>query len=269
MSEEATSWYDTGFDGVNKEEQRIQSMSGPRRLWLPPGSGRDLVVIDDDPFCIHEHNARVNGRWDNEHTCMKNIEDPCESCTRLGERSRYYIGYLSCIDCSKYVSKKGNTYQYEAKLVGAKLGVLKKWRRKKEERGSLAMMKTKVFREDNKKPSTGDDWEFVEPVKDDAALFKLANYKGKSLAELWDKADENEQSMQLLSKVFQLETGDDGKLIRRVVPFNYMEILKPRGNDFLRELLGGASKEELTGDTDADKDDSGSGGNGAEEDVPF
>jgi hypothetical protein len=268
---ETPSWYNQGYDGINKEEQRLQSLSGPQRLWLPPGTGRDLVLVDDEAFCIYEHNAKINGNWQNEHTCMKGVEDPCESCVRLGERSRYYIGYLTVVDCTLYVSKKGNKYQYELKLCGAKLGMLKKWRRKKDERGSLVMMKTKVHREDDNKPSTGDEWEYVKPVEDHDALFSVANYKGKKLSELWDKAEENEQSMDLLKQIFQLDFDDEGRLLRRVVPFNYMEILKPRGNDFIRQLLGGVTREEATGqseDGDNGKKDV-SAGSGGEDDVPF
>jgi hypothetical protein len=248
------SWYNSGYDGINKEEQRLQSLSGPNRLWMPPGTGKDLVVVDDEAFCIHEHNAKLNGHWRNQHTCNKGLEDACESCSRLGDKSKAYVGYLTMVDCSLYTDKKGNKYQYEVKLVGAKIGILKKWRRKKEERGSLVLTKVKTHREDDKKSSIGDEWEFGETVKDEAKIFELANYKGKKLSELWDKADANEQTKKLLGLTFQIDTGPDGKLVRRVVPFNYMEVLKPRGNEFVRDLLGGVTKEEALGSDDKKSD---------------
>jgi len=259
MSEAAASWYNTGYDGVNTEEQRLQSLSGPRRLWMPAGATKSLVLVDDEAFCIHEHNAKLNDRWDNNHTCMKNIEDPCESCTRLGDKSRFYIGYLTSIDCSAFVDKKGNKYQYEVKLVGGKLGSLKKWRRKKEDRGSLVGTMWKVTRETDKAPSIGDEWEFHKTVEDEAALFSLANYKGKKLSELWAKAEENEASMTFLAQTFQLEfdpESDGKKLVRRVPPFNYMEVFKPRGNAFYNDSGGSGGS-------------GGSSGSGSEDDVPF
>lgn len=259
-------WYNTGYDGINKEEQRIQSMSGPNRLWIPAGSGRDLVLVDDDAFCIYEHNAKINGSWRNHHTCNQGFEPSCESCVRLGDKSKAYTGYLTCCDCTLHTDKKGNKYQYELKLVGAKLGLLKKWRRKKDERGSIAMTKVKIHREDDKKAATGDEWEFGEVVKDPKKLFELANYRGKKLTELWDKAEENEQAMKLLKQVFQLQVNEDGSLVRTLVPFNYMEVLKPRGNAWVKDMLGGRSRDELQG-----KGDEGEGGAASsnEDDIPF
>jgi len=262
-------WYNTGYDGVAQEEQRIQAMQGPNRLWIPAGNSRALVMVDDEAFCIKEHNAKLNGSWRNHHTCNQGFEDTCESCTRLGEKSRAYTGYLTMVDCTLNVDKKGNKYQYEVKLVGGKVGTLKKWKRKKEDKGSLIMTKWKVHREDDKKPAVGDEWEFDGPVTDEDKLFELANYKGKKLSDLWDKAEQDENAMALLKKVFQLEFDTEGKLIRRVVPFNYMEVLQPRGNAYVRELLGGVSRDEALGNTD-DNSGGGSGGaGGKEEDVPF
>ena len=42
-------WYDQGYSGVDREEERKENMYGPGRLYLPPGSSRDLVFVDDDP----------------------------------------------------------------------------------------------------------------------------------------------------------------------------------------------------------------------------
>jgi hypothetical protein len=267
------SWYSSGYDGVNKEEQRLATLSGPRRFWMAAGSSRSVVLVDDEPFCIHEHNAKLNGRWDNQHTCMKNIEDPCESCARLGEKSRYYIGYKTMVDCTKFTDKKGNSYQYEVKLVGGKLGSLKKWKRKKLDRGSLIMTVWKVHREDDKKASIGDEWEFDKAVENEEALFNLANYKGKKLSELWDKAEQNEDAMKVLGITFKLEfdpESDGKKLIRRVPAFNYLEQLKPRGNEAIKEMLGDVTKEEATGqDASSDNNSGGSSGGGKEDDVPF
>lgn len=269
---QSTSWYNTGYEGVNKEEQRLASLSGPRRFWMQAGSSRSVALVDDDPFCIHEHNAKLNGRWDNQHTCMKNIEDPCESCARLGEKSRYYIGYLTMVDCTQWIDKKGNKYQFEVKLVGGKLGTLKKWRRKKEDRGSMVATMWKVHREDDKKPSVGDEWEFDKTISDQEKMFALANYKGKKLSELWDKAEENEEAMTTLKRVFQLESDpetDGKKLIRQVPAFNYMECLKPRGNAFIKDMLGGVTKEEATGQDDSKDNNSSTSTGGSEDDVPF
>jgi hypothetical protein len=44
------SWYETGYDGTAREDERISQMSGPRRFWLPKGAERDIVFVDDEPF---------------------------------------------------------------------------------------------------------------------------------------------------------------------------------------------------------------------------
>jgi len=267
MSEEQ-SWYNTGYDGVSKEEARIQASRGPSRVWIKGGTGKDLVLVDGEPFCIYEHNAKIDGNWRNHHTCMRGFEDPCLSCETLGAKSRYYCGYLTAVDCSLWEDKKGNKYQFEVKLIGGKLGQLKKWKRKQESReedgkGGLAMTKWKVFREDDTKASTGDEWEADGEVTKPEKLFEVANYRGKLLSEMWDEAEKEEPKMVALKKIFQLEFDDDGNLVRKVVPFNYMEVLKPRGNQFVKDMLRGASTDD---DTNSDKS---GGAGGSEDDVPF
>jgi hypothetical protein len=261
------SWYQSGYEGIGQEEARIQAQRGPNRIWIKGGTGKDLVLVDDEAFCIYEHNAKINGNWRNHHTCMRGFEDPCKSCEELGDRSRYYTGYLTTVDCSLWEDNKGNKYQYEVKLCGGKLGQLKKWKRKKEDKGALTMTKWKVHREDNTKPSTGDEWEYDGEVKSPEKLFELANYRGKKLSDLWDEAEAEPAKMDVLKQTFQLEFDEEGKLIRKVVPFNYMEVLKPRGNQFVKDMLSGVSRDEALGNTD---DSKGSGGSeGAEDDVPF
>lgn len=49
MSDEDRSWYETGYDGMKREEDRIAASAGPQRLWVPPQSGKDIVFLDDDP----------------------------------------------------------------------------------------------------------------------------------------------------------------------------------------------------------------------------
>jgi len=262
------SWYEQGFDGVAKEEARLDALKTPKRLWIKGGQGRELVLLDDVPFCIFEHNAKVNGSWRNHHTCMRGFEDPCYSCTELGDRSRSYTGYLTCVDCSLWEDGRGNRHQYEVTLVGGKLNLIKKWRRKRDESesGTLCLTRWHVHRESENEPATGDEWECRGPVKDPARMFELAVFRGKKLSEWWDDAEEDELKMKNLRRMFKVEFDpeDDGRLVRRVVPFNYMEVLKPRGNAFAKELLRGLDPAEPSGGS------SGSGGTpGTAEDVPF
>jgi hypothetical protein len=259
---EDRSWYETGYDGVKKEEDRIAASQGPQRLWIPAGTGKDIVFLDDDPTCIHEHNPKMNGHWRNWMTCLKGVYDKVVCCERLGSSSRYYVGYFTVIDCSEWTDKKGNKYQYEIKLLGAKLKTLKKLRRKRDDRGSLVGCLFSAFREDGRSPSVGDEFEFKREV-DMAKLFELVNFKGKNLGELFDKAMVDSDVMGRFKKLFQLSMDAEGKVEKTLVPFNYMEILAPRTPEDMLDMLGSYKKE------DQDSDGGGSSSSDQDDDVPF
>jgi hypothetical protein len=258
------SWYETGYSGINREEDRIATLSGPFRVWIPPGKSLEMVFVDDEPVCIYEHQWKANGSWRNWTTCLQGISDDVVCCKDLGEKTRSYVGYITTVQCTETTDKKGNKYNFELQLLGAKLKTLKKFRRKKEERGALAMTRFRVTREDDKSPSCGDEFEFLKEVTDPDKLFEVANYKGKKLSELWEKAESNPESMARLKRTFQLAFDSEGKLLRRVVPFNYMELLKPMEAADLRKRLNANPAQ------DADGDGGGTnGGGGGGDDVPF
>lgn len=258
------SWYDSGFGGINKEETRLAQMSGPRRLWIPGGATKEFVFVDDEPCCIYEHNPKMNGSWKNWFTCLADItpdDKPC--CDVLGANTRYYCGFFTIVDCSEWVDKKGNKYQYEMKLLPAKLKSLKKFRRKKEERGSLVGCLFKAHREDDRSPSIGDEFEFVREVNMEK-LFDLVNYGGKKLKELFEKAANENDAAAALKRTFQLAVKNE-KPVPAIVPFNYFEVLKPMPSKELRSALGAAEKDDKGGEGD----EGGKPGAGADDQVPF
>jgi hypothetical protein len=259
------SWYETGFDGVNKEEERLASLSGPFRLWLPAGKSNEVVLVDDVPACIYEHQWKMNGHWRNWFTCLQGTgEENIVCCKEGGEKSRSYVGYITIVQCTESKDKKGNKYQFDLQLLGAKLKILKKLRRKKEERGSLAFCRYNITREDSNSPSCGDDFQLVDEVKDHDKLFGVANYKGKKLVELYDKAEANPIDMAKLMRTFDVQFTDDTKtkLVRRVPHFNYMEIFKPKTAEEMSRLFKTTRIEE------ADSTTPGTAGS-ADNTVPF
>jgi hypothetical protein len=265
---EGRPWYETGmekgFDGIKREQERIDSMGGPRRIWMPPDSSKDLVFVDDVPAAIHEHNPKINGDWKNWITCLKNIEDTVPCCDILGANTRYYVGYFTVIDCTPWTDKKGNTYQYELKLLPAKLKTLKKLQRKKEARGSLIGAKFKATREDKKSPTVGDEFEFIGEA-DMAKAFASANYHNKKMTELFAAAGQNPDALAKLKKTFQVATDANGLVVPKLVPFNYMQILQPMSSSEMKSFLSGAKVER--GDFDG-KEPAGDGAK-ADEEVPF
>lgn len=239
------SWYQQdGFEGAKQEKLRLESLRGPRRFWVKNGESKVLVTVDSTPLGISEHDFKSNGRWGNQFTCMKGVEDPCYGCGKLGAQTSVYTGYLTIVNCTPYMDKKGVKHQYEVQLCGGKMDSIERWKKKKDKYG-MDCTRWTVSRSGEKQPSIGEDWEH-DKVVDPEVVFKWANYQGKLLSDLWDKAEESAEEMQKLLKVFQAEKdpANDGKLLRKIVPFNYFEVLKPRGNAFIRDLLSGRSIEE-------------------------
>jgi len=146
------------------------------------------------------------------------------------------VGYLTIVDCSKWLDKKGNEHQYELRLFGAKMGTLKKLRRKKEDKGTLVAAMYKSTRESSDSASVGDELEFQRSV-DLEKLFSVTNYRGKKLSDLWDEAEANGEAMVKIQRTFAIKPVE-GKLARVVPAFNYMEVLKPRAPQELRLALG-------------------------------
>lgn len=260
------SWYSSGFDGMDKEQERQDRRYGPSRLYVKASTSKELVFVDDAPACIYEHNPQINGNWKNWTTCVQGVHDEVVCCQKLGPDTRYYCGYLTVVDCSSWTDDKGKTHQFGLKLVQGKMKTLKRWKRKKEDRGGLAGHLYRTTREDKMSPSCGDEWEWQREA-DMAKLFDIANYRGKVLPELWAEAEADPKKMESLMRTFQIKPLE-GKLPRVVPPFNYYELLKPKDPQDLRILLGGAQTDSNSRNnfSDAPKN---AGANVNQDDVPF
>jgi hypothetical protein len=266
------SWYNSGFNGMQREQERLDSQHGPRRFYIPAGQEKEVVFVDDDPFCIYEHNPKIDGNFRNWLTCLSGTPQDPVCCKTLGSKTRYYCGYLTIVDCSVWEDQRGNSHQYEMRLLQAKMKTLKKFRRKKESKGSLVSQLYMAVREDDKSPSCGDEFEHTREVEM-TKLFELTCYQGVKLSEMWDEAEAKEDSMKRVLRTFAVEPDEDGKLPRTIPRFNYFELLKPQDSEELAIALGAAEKS--TNDFN-DRRPSKSGGGGASnsnatksDDVPF
>lgn len=167
---------------------------------------------------------------------------------------RYYVGYFTVVDCSEWTDSKGVKHQYEVKLLPAKMKTLKKFKRKKEDKGSLVGAMFTAFREDSRSPSVGDEFEFKREV-DLNKLFEVAVYSNKKLKEVFSLA-EKEGRVDELAQTFQVIREAGGGITKTLVPFNYFELLKPMPPaDVKRFLLGVEDPDASAGDSKADEDD--------------
>ena len=195
-------------------------------------------------MCIYEHNPKINGDFKNWFTCLKGLyPDDAVCCQELGERSRYWVGFYTIVDCTKF-EWKGNTYQYEVKLLPAKLKGLKMLQLRKEDAGAMAGRMYRVTRLTDKSSNSGDDFSYIKEV-DMAKLFAVANYKGKKLGELFAKANDAD-NLARLKKVFQVTTNEAGIVEPKLVPFNYETLLYPKSPKDIQSLLRGVKAEERT-----------------------
>lgn len=256
---EKKSWYDTGYDGIEREKERIARSSGPNRFWMKAGTTREIVFVDDEPLCLYEHNPKINGKWTNWFTCLKDTSDIIPCCDKLGEKTRYYVGYYTIVDLTEHKDAKGNSYQYEVKLFPAKLKTLGVLRRKKQQKGSLIGAKFNVARDSTEDPNCGGEFEYDRDA-DLEKLFKVANYKGKKLVELYKEASEKPEVLARMKDTFQ--TSMEGEaLAQRIFPFNYYNLLEPKDPKDLRQILGASSIE---------SDDGPAGpGAAADDEIPF
>jgi hypothetical protein len=254
MSEEQAaegSWFQKGYGGVKGEEDRIATKYGPQRFWMPAKETKTIVFLDDEPACIHEHNPKMGGSWKNWSTCIRDV---------------YPDGYYSVIDCTKWQDKKGNTYQFEVKLYGAKLKTLKLLQTKMQEDwgGSMTGKVIKIRRTSSDDASVGNDFT-LDRDADMEKLWALATYKGKKIADLYAKALEDEDERHRLSKTFAFKKGENGVWLPEVPTFNYWEVLKPKTPSEMRTFLKAGGVE----DPNDSASPSGGGEGKADENVPF
>lgn len=238
----AKSWYSTGYDGMDKERDRLARLSGPSRFWMPENTKRDIMFVDDEPFSIYEHQYRANGKWGNFVTCLRDSSDVAPCCEKLGDKSRYYVGFYTIIDLTESIDTKGKKYQYELKFLPAKMKTLQVLRTKKADRGSLVGTVYRVARYTKDDPNCGGEFEFQKEGGLDK-IYPLANYRGKKLTELFTKESVgNPDTLERLRATFNL-TVDNGQIAPKVYPFNYFSLLAPRDAKDVRTMVGQAQLE--------------------------
>ncbi len=158
-------WFKSDFgDHIKEAEKEAARGRGVSRFWMPPDSTKEIIILDDEPFCIWEHALKINEKWKgNEHTCRKGIGDSvCPLCQ--SGANRYYVGFLTILDHTGFEDKEGKQHTNLRRLFPMKSDTLNRFAKFKERKKSLVGWKVEVTRSGKKSPAVGDMFDFIEKV---------------------------------------------------------------------------------------------------------
>lgn len=204
-------WFQKGEAGRKQAESedaaaeaRRKARSGPQRFYLKNDTSAKSTFLDNPDFFLHEHNLKINGKFYNYFTCLKDI-DTCPICDDGDQPS--YIVVATIIDHRKF-TKEGKEYVNEKKLIVFKGRARQRIMKQIERRdGDLKFCAYELSRgSTGTECSTGEDFEFLKRLTREQVI-SLAP-KGTT-AEDWLK------------------------------PLNYEEIFAPKTAAELRKILGG------------------------------
>lgn len=168
-------WMYSGFDHglkLQKEQEEVRKSwerqrQAPKRFWLNKGAETEVILCDDDPKGIYEYNLKLDGKWGNFFTCVRDKTgvDPFLKIQDKIPLSRSFVGFLTIIDCTKYVDSKNVERSFTKKLLPMTQKSLAKFAAMKKKRGSLVGWKFSVSRtNDPKSERIGDMWDALEKV---------------------------------------------------------------------------------------------------------
>lgn len=271
MAESKASWYETGYSGAEREQEKRALGAAPPRFWLKPAATKDILFVDDTPFCYKEHSWRVGEDKQFYYaTCTNGINaEGCHGDSAKGVSKADYIGQLTIVDITGYVSRKDNKeHKFEVTLFSPKTKVLNKLKLRKEKKGTLVNQIYTVTRGDENSPNTGDDFDWQREVKSVEELFKVVTYKGVRIAEMIEKVNNGDAEAAKIRKYLShhFMIPDQGEIPLRVPTFNYSNLFAPLSNADMRQQMAGAHSFNSGKDSGGGK---GSGGGAQSEDIPF
>jgi hypothetical protein len=266
-----SNWFDTGYKGAQEQSEKKQLGYGPRRLWLKPEASKQVGFVDDDPFCIHEHQFKnANGDWEFA-TCIAKISaEGCPGDGAKGVLPAAYIGFLTVVDIDGYTKEGEVKGQFEMQLLTPKTMMLNKLRSRKETKVTLVNNIYKLTRTSKEAASTGDDIEHIREVKSLEGFFASVTYKGNNVSEMIANANNGDEKVRkYLDHHFQIPSS--GPIPNRVPVFNYAKLLEPMNPTDFRAAISGAQVLQGGGFAKGGKAGTGTakGPAGSSDDTPF
>lgn len=193
-----------------KEEQEARrKLRGPMRWFLKKGSEGLLTFVDTPRFYLKEHNLKLDGKWGNFVTCIKEIYGQCPACDQKLYPSLVLMATV--ISHVPYTStREGKTYNHQKMIIAIKGAAMEKIRRQiKRREGDLRFCQFSVARGmSDTEAATGEDWEFEDRIHPKTLL----EYKPP------EAADQTPEQW--------------------LTPFNYAELCAPMSANEMRQLMG-------------------------------
>lgn len=239
MSEETPSgWYQTG-DEPEPKGSEFTDASWRKRFWLRADDSCIICFIDDDPFRIFEHNARIGGEWGNVFTCTSGLGEgyePCPGCPpprSIKKRvNRYRAGFVTIVSEAEFKGQDGTIIKNIRRLYPMKKKLLTKFTvYKTEDRGgSMVGTRWKVRRTSDTSHAVGDDWTFID---------RIEGIDPEKLTEGSPEAIEqaHAEARRIISRYYDMKD-IEGVPIPEASPFDYINLLKPQKAAELNATLG-------------------------------
>ncbi|MBY0560032.1 hypothetical protein [Hyphomicrobium sp.] len=156
-----------------KAELAKQEQGKLWRFWMPDGEDRRVTFLDgemsDDGLLdvpmFYQHTIRINGNWES-FVCTADADtsQPCPLCESGDKPS--LVGVMTVIDHSEHKVKNGPNagaiIKNTRKLFLAKRNTIKQLTKLAAKRDGLAGCTFDVSRTDDKQPSVGNQFDFVE-----------------------------------------------------------------------------------------------------------
>lgn len=211
-------WYETGDQGAKKAKQideeakaRREAGSGPRRFWLEPDTAAKITFLDTPKFFFHEHNLKLEGRYFNYFTCIKDM-DTCPIC-ESGDRSSYVV-VGTILSHKTWKDGEGNVHKIQKQLFVARGRARQKLMRQLEKRDEDLMFCIYEMARGSTptEANTGEDMEFLKKVKKSQVKGLIPD------SVLTDEVEDKDAYMK---------------------PFDYAKLFKPKTAKSLRAIVGG------------------------------
>ncbi len=171
------------FDSLSTEKNTYGfGRKKPFEFALKKSESREIVFIDDTPFCTREHSLFIDGAYKS-YQC---IGDNCPLCQSGHSSAAVY--YLTVVDLKPWTDRTGETHHESFALFKFKQKAALELKKIKEKHGRLKGLKIEAKREDTQYAGkSGNRFFYVE----DASNY-LEEYSEIEYLEVFKKPSRDE-----------------------------------------------------------------------------